>query len=278
MRTETEGTRTPCAVTELARPWGTITAAATGHGEAVVLLHPLAMSREFWAPAGRALANRFRVITVDARGHGESRWDGTPFSVADLADDVAAVIEELAPEGARVLGMSMGGCVALSLTERRPDLVRALVLADTTADYGPGKEDSWAARAATATGKPRAEQLDFQVDRWFSAGFGDRDPAAVRRVCDIFTATDSRAHAQACLALGEFAGTGFLPLIRCPALVVVGEQDQASPPSMARVLADGIAGAQLQIIPGVRHFSLIEAADQWPALADWLTCGRTSCL
>ena len=121
MRAETEGTRPPGAVTELARPWGTVTATATGHGEAVVLLHPLAMSREFWAPAGRALANRFRVITVDARGHGESRWDGTPFSVADLANDVAAVIEELAPDGARVLGMSMGGCVALSLTERRPD-------------------------------------------------------------------------------------------------------------------------------------------------------------
>jgi 3-oxoadipate enol-lactonase len=273
VRTENDA-RPPAAVTELGRPWGTITAEAAGQGEAVVLLHPLAMSREFWAPAARALAPRFRVITVDARGHGGSRWDGTPFSVADLADDVAAVCERLAPDGAHVLGMSMGGCVALSLAGRRPDLVRGLVLADTTADYGPDKAASWAARAAAATGKPRAEQLTFQVERWFSAGFAAAKPAEVERVCGIFVRTDSRAHAQACRALGAFDGAGFLPRVQCPALVLVGEHDQATPPAMARALSAGITRAELLVVPGVRHFALIEASDQWPRLSGWLSTSR----
>jgi 3-oxoadipate enol-lactonase len=274
MRTDTGGAPRPGAVTELRRPWGTITADETGAGQAVLLLHPLAMSREFWAAAVGALAPRFRVITVDARGHGTSRWDGTPFSVADLADDAAAVCEELAPDGAYVLGMSMGGCVALSLAGHRPDLVRGLVLADTTADYGPDKAASWAARAATAAGKSREEQLAFQVERWFSPAFAASDPGAVQRVCDIFVRTDSRAHAQACRALGDFAGTGFLPWVQCPALVVVGEHDQATPPAMARELADGIPGSELQVIPGARHMALIEASDRWPQLARWLARRR----
>jgi 3-oxoadipate enol-lactonase len=274
MRTGAGETRPAGSVTELARPWGTITAEVTGYGQAVVLLHPLAMSRAFWAPLARALAVRFRVITIDARGHGDSRWDGSPFSIADLARDAAAACEELAPDGGHVLGMSMGGCVALSLAEQRPDLVRGLVLADTTADYGPGKAASWAARAATATGKPRRDQLPFQIDRWFSAAFAARETAEVQRVCEIFTATDSQAHAQACRALGDFDGTGFLPWIQCPALVVVGEHDQATPPSMARALRDGIAGAELLVLPGVRHFALTEASGQWPRLARWLATRR----
>ena len=270
MRAGTDGPRPPAA-TELERSWGTIVADVTGHSEeAVVLLHPLAMSRAFWAPAARALAARFRVISVDARGHGDSRWDGTPFSIGDLADDVAAVCEELAPAGAHIVGMSMGGCVALSLAGGRPDLVRGLVLADTTADYGPDKAANWAARAAAATAKPRRDQLAFQVDRWFSPAFAGRAPAEVKRVCDIFAGTDSRAHAQACRALGAFDGTGFLPRILCRALALVGEHDQATPPAMARALRDGIAAAELLVIPGVRHFALIEARERWAQVSGWL--------
>lgn len=261
-------------MTELGRPWGTITADTTGHGDAVVLLHPLAMSRAFWAPAARALAARFHVITVDARGHGDSRWDGTPFSIADLADDVAAVCEELAPDGGYILGMSMGGCVALSLADRRPDLVRGLVLADTTADYGPDKAANWASRAAAAAGTPRRDQLAFQIDRWFSPGFASREPEEVQRVCDIFVSTDSRAHAQACRALGAFDGTGFLPWLQCPALVLVGEHDQATPPAMADALRDGIARAEGRVIPGARHFALIEARDWWTHVSGWLADRR----
>ena len=183
---------------------------------------------------------------------------------------MAAVCEELAPAGAYIVGMSMGGCVALSLADRRPDLVRGLVLADTTADYGPDKAANWAARAAAATGTPRRDQLAFQVDRWFSPAFAGREPAEVKRVCDIFVGTDSRAHTQACRALGAFDGTGFLPWILCPALVLVGEHDQATPPAMARALRDGIAAAELRVIPGVRHFALIEARERWAQVSGWL--------
>lgn len=225
----------------------------------VVLLHSLAMSGPLWAPLTERLAPHANVVAMDARGHGKSTWDGSPFTVADLAADTAALIESLDDGPVAVAGMSMGGCVAVALAGTRPELVDRLLLADTTADYGEDKESAWAQRAATATGKPRDRQLAFQVDRWFSPEFVERDPAEVARVSELFLATDSRAHAQACRALGAFDGRALLGAITADTLVVVGEHDYATPPAMARALAEGIPGARLEEFAGARHFSLFEA-------------------
>lgn len=120
------------------------------------------------------LAPHCRVIAPDARGHGASGWDGAPFSVPDLAEDVAALIDHLGAGPARVAGMSMGGCTAIALAVRHPDSVASLVLADTTADYGPAKAVTWAERAEKAVAVPREQQLAFQTDRWFSPASASR--------------------------------------------------------------------------------------------------------
>ncbi|HEY7597065.1 MAG TPA: alpha/beta fold hydrolase [Actinophytocola sp.] len=225
----------------------------------ILLLHSLAMSGELWRPLTGKLEPRARVVAMDARGHGESTWDGSPFTVEDLADDAAALLDELGDGPYAVAGMSMGGCVAVALAGRRPELVNRLVLADTTADYGPDKAQAWAQRAENAVAKPRDKQLELQLDRWFSPDFLEREPAEAKRVADLFLATDSRAHAAACRALGAFDGTALLPAIAADTLVVVGEHDYATPPAMAEALADGIPGAELRVFAGARHLSLFES-------------------
>jgi 3-oxoadipate enol-lactonase len=247
---------------------GTINVREHGHGDRrVVCLHALALSGQFWAPFGTSLAadHDARVLAVDARGHGASSWDGQAFSVDDMADDVAAVIEASGSGPAAVIGMSMGGCTALALALRRPDLVDRLVLADTTASYGPDREAKWAQRAQMAATKTRAEQIPFQPSRWFSPEFAQQDGAD--QVVQIFLGTRPEVHAAACLALGGFDRTEQLSQVTAPTLVLVGESDQATPPSMAQVLADGIPGARLQVVPGVRHFGLLERPDVWPSIA-----------
>jgi 3-oxoadipate enol-lactonase len=253
---------------------GTINVREFGDGSRrLFCLHALALSGEFWDPFAASLArdHDVRVLAVDARGHGESSWDGKPFSVEDMADDVAAVIEADGSGPASVVGMSMGGCTALALALRRPDLVDRLVLADTTACYGPDREAKWAERARMAATKTRAEQIPFQLTRWFSPDFAKQDGAD--RVVQIFLNTRPEVHAAACVALGGFDAAEQLAQVTAPTLVMVGETDEATPPAMAQTLADGIPGARLEVIPQARHFSLIERPDVWPSISRHIGVG-----
>lgn len=250
--------------------WGTLSAIDEGVGPAVVLLHPLAQCGEFWRPLIDELSPRFRVLAPDARGHGSSPWNGEAFSVPDLASDVATLLKHAVDRPAAVLGMSMGGCTAIALATRQPELVSRLVLADTTADYGPDKEQAWATRAQAAVEGPRGKQLGFQHERWFSPGFLASAPDEVARVSNLFLATDSQAHAAASRALGAYDDIDLLPEIQAPTLVVVGDEDYATPPDMARTLQQGIPDAQLQVLPETRHLSLIQNRTVWPRVINHL--------
>lgn len=235
-----------------------------GTGDPVVLLHPLAMSGELWEPLAAALSEKFDVLSLDLRGHGASGWDGRPFSIEDMALDVAEVLNALELGAVGMLGMSMGGSVAVTFAGLFPERVRSLVLADTTAWYGENAVTAWAERAQRAAGVPRAEQLPFQIDRWFSPAFLESDPQEVERVTQIFLRTDSKAHAAASIAMGRLDSRRLLPSVRATTLVMVGQEDYATPPAMAGELAGGIPGATLLPLPELRHMSLIER----PELAD----------
>ncbi|HEX4226486.1 MAG TPA: alpha/beta fold hydrolase, partial [Pseudonocardiaceae bacterium] len=229
-----------------------------GEGTPLVLLHPLALSAQLWTPLVQRLVEDHAVFAFDLRGHGRSDWDGNPFTISDLADDVVAALDRLGLESVRLAGMSMGGSVAMTLAGRHPDRVRSLLLADTTAWYGPDAPTAWAERAAKATGVPREQQLPFQLDRWFSEAFRAEHSEEVQRVARIFLATASPAHAAASVAMGALDARELLPAITAPTLVLVGEHDYATPPAMATVLADTIPNATLRVLPTVRHLSLIE--------------------
>jgi len=241
------------------RSWGGLHYLDEGSGPLVVLLHPLATSGGVWWQLIEELTPEFRVVAPDARGHGASTWNGVPFSIPDLADDVAALVERLDAGPARVAAASMGGCTAIALAIRHPGVVDSLVLADTTADYGPDKTAAWAERAEKAVSVPREKQLGFQRDRWFSPGFLERHPAEVDRVSRIFTTTDSRAHAAACHALGGYDDASRLSEITASTAVLVGADDYATPPSMAEALHAGIAHSVLHVLPDTRHLSLVES-------------------
>ena len=240
------------------------------HGRPVVLLHPLAMAGEIWDPMAHRLAADRRVLATDARGHGESDWDGADFTIEDLAEDTASIIESVADEPVDVVGLSMGGSTAIVLAASRPELVRRLVLADTTACYGPGRVAKWAERAENAVRKPREQQLTFQLERWFSERFRQESPAEVDRVAAIFLRTNSAAHAAACRAFGAMDSTDRLAEIGAGTLVLVGAEDYATPPVMAERIAKEIPGAEFHVLANTRHFSLVERPELWPVVTEHL--------
>jgi 3-oxoadipate enol-lactonase len=249
------------AIQATRRQAATLSLLRQGIGEPLVLLHPLAMAGELWAPLAERLADTFDVLSVDLRGHGESKWDGTQFSIDEMAEDLADALDALELPAAHLLGMSMGGGVAMTFAGRYPERVRSLVLADTTAWYGENAPTAWRERAEKAAGTARADQLPFQLDRWFSPEFRDTRPKEVNRVADIFLRTDSRVHAAASIAMGSLDARPLLPEVRASTLVLVGEHDYATPPAMSSELAAAIPDATLRVLPNVRHMSLIEQPD-----------------
>jgi 3-oxoadipate enol-lactonase len=246
-----------------------------GRGHPLVLLHPLALSGQAWGGYAGRLASSFEVITPDARGHGNSGWDGQPFGLTDLGDDVAALLDGLGIASAFVTGMSMGGSTAVNFAGRYPARVDGLVLADTTAWYGDNAAATWAARAEGVVATPREQQVTFQADRWFTEEFRQRNPDEVSRVVGIFLRTDSRAHAAACRALGTMDSRDLLPGITAPTLVITGEEDYATPPAMGQAIADGVARGSAQVLPSLRHLSLIEAPGLARLTAEFLTAAGT---
>ena len=228
-----------------------------GAGPALVLLHPFPFSRTVWAGIADALAVHRRVIAVDARGFGESPRTG-PFAIADIADDVAGLLDRLAIARATVLGMSMGGYAALAFATRHRDRLSALVLADTRAAadsrrdprraHGRARHHRGRGCARLPRGLPAAPAVAEGPAR---AG---RPPARARR----------DAAPPACAPASRRCATGptaprELGAIACPTLVVCGEDDQVTPAAEMKQIAAAISGARFVPIANAGHLSHIEA-------------------
>jgi len=155
----------------------------------------------------------------------------------------------------------MGGCVAQAFAGHYADRVKALGLIDTTAWYGPDAPKNWAERAATARSKGLSGMVDFQITRWFGDKFRMERPDTARDMAEIFLANDVDCYAATCVMLGEADLRSFLPSLRVPVAVIVGDEDYATPVAMAQQLHDAIHGSTLTIIPGGRHLTPVECPD-----------------
>jgi pimeloyl-ACP methyl ester carboxylesterase len=228
-----------------------------GAGSPVVLLHPFPFARGIWSDLTDVLAARHRVISVDARGFGETPLGEQGYGIDDLADDVAALLAELGVARAAVLGMSMGGYTALAFAVRHPERLAALIVCDARA--GADSPETRKARDG-AIGRIRSTgsgpYLDGSLARLLS-------PTAPAELVNFLRArADSRA---ASLIAGIEAlrdrpdRTGQLGTIRVPTLAIRGSDDQVTPAVDMQQMAGAIAGATLVTVPGAGHLSHIEA-------------------
>ena len=232
----------------------------------VVMLHEglgsVAMWRDF--PHRVAHATGRDVVVYSRAGYGRSSAASLPHGVRYMHDEaltiLPALLDALGIARCSLLGMSMGGCIAMTFAAQNPERVDRLMLCDTTAFYGPDASVKWEERAHAAETKTRDEQIPFQIDRWFSETFRKQRPDVVEHTADVFRSTRREAHAAACRALGSFDFRARLGAILAPTLVATGEGDYATPPPMGRALADGIRNAELDLVPDVRHMAVLESA------------------
>jgi 3-oxoadipate enol-lactonase len=243
-------------------------------GPEVVLLHSLALDHTLWGDIAAELSNDFRLFLVDLPGHGASRNVAVD-SIEAVSDLVADALRDAPCGPAVVVGLSLGGCVAQAIAARHPDLVRALILADTTAWYGASAQIRWAERADRAAAEGLASLADFQLTRWFTAEYRRTHPEACAQLLATFRANDLDRYRDTCRAMGAMDLRTVLGRISAPTTVLVGDQDEATPPPMAQELRNGIQGATLRVIPACKHLSAIERPEALTAVIRELSAGRS---
>lgn len=223
----------------------------------LVLLASIGTTSEMWAPCVGALAEQFRVIRIDTRGHGRSTLGhgGGPCTLADLAADVLGVLDDLAVRRAHLAGVSLGAMTALWLAAREPTRVGRLALLCTTAR--PDAE-RYRARAAAVREGGMAVVADIPRRLWVTAGLAERDPALVAGLEAMQAGVDAEGYAQCCDALAGTDLRADLARVAAPTLVVAGADDPAAPVPELRAIADGITGARLVVLPDAAHIAPVE--------------------
>ncbi len=233
-----------------------------GVGLPVIFLHAFPLNRRMWEGELTALLGeaRYRLVALDWRGFGESEITNEISTMELFADDVAGLMDVLGMQNAVLCGLSMGGYAAFAFLRKYPQRVGGLILADTrpgadTPEAQANREN--VARIAETQGTGAI--ADLQVPRLLSEYTRQQHPDVEARVRQLIDEATPRGIAAASRGMAQRAdSTDLLAGITCPTLVIVGEQDALTPPTVAQDYASRIPGAQYVVIPQAGHLSNLE--------------------
>jgi 3-oxoadipate enol-lactonase len=215
------------------------------------------------ADAGPALAGRYRVLRYDTRGHGRSEGPAGAYTLEQLADDAAALMDHLGIERAVWIGFSMGGMIGQVFALRHAARVQALVLADTTSEHHATPQSIWDERIRVAREHGMQPLVQAAIGRWFTQAFRDACPDAVAPIAAAIASTSVNGWAGCCAAISAVHTTPHLRDIACPALVMVGEHDIGTPLASALTIQRQLHDAVLVVIADAAHMTCIEQPAQF---------------
>lgn len=239
-----------------------------GEGPPIVFLHAFPLNRTMWIAQEAALAPQHRVITVDLRGHGESDAPLWHYSLDQAADEVQGLLDHLAVRQALFVGLSMGGYILFAFYRKYPELVRAMVLADTRAqaDTAEGKVGRFQMAQVAYTRGPSAI-ADIMIPKLLSPATIQTRPEIVQRVRAMIEGNQISGIAGDLMAMAERPDSvALLQQITCPTQIIVGALDQATPPADAKLMADQIPNARLALVPNAAHLANLEQPDAFTRL------------
>jgi 3-oxoadipate enol-lactonase len=223
---------------------------------ALIFSNSLGSDLRIWDPVVPYLAHDCRLVRYDTRGHGLTEAPSPPYTIGDLAGDVAGLMVALDIQQAVVCGLSVGGVIAQQLAIDYPHRVRALILCDTGARIGTTA--SWEERIGIVRTQGIAALAKPSMERWFSAEFRRRRSADVRGYANMVSRTAADGYIGTCCALRDADLSRAAAAIDKLTLVLCGEEDIATPPELARQLAGIIPNARLSLLAGAAHISCVE--------------------
>jgi 3-oxoadipate enol-lactonase len=233
-----------------------------GEGPPIVLLHPFPAHHELWLPAAEALASRYRLILPDLRGHGDSGVGQGPATMAKHAADLARICDHEEVGRAVFAGVSIGGYVLFEFWRRYRGRVAAFLLCDTRAQADTAEGRAGRLQSATDVLERGTEPfVENMIPRLFGkTTLGSRPDlvAGARKMMMKMSAADIAEVQKGMAERPDSVPT--LKTINVPTLVVVGDEDVLSPVADAELMRQGIAGAQMKVIPRGGHYAVWEQA------------------
>jgi 3-oxoadipate enol-lactonase len=234
-------------------------------GLPVVLVHGMVFDHRMWLPQIAALRKNFRIIAYDVRGHGKSAVGDGQYTYRMFVEDLVAVLDHLKIERAALCGLSMGGSIALRTVELYPERVRALVLCDCHGAADSNDAKYWRELAINAIKRNGlAAFSDDFVRKIFAPHTFSSRPEMVEMIRSTIIGTSPLAICGALLAQAARTDTtSIFPHINVPTLLLVGEEDTLTPPSLMRSMHEKIPESELRIISGAGHISNLENPDEF---------------
>jgi 3-oxoadipate enol-lactonase len=254
---------------------GTVNATVAGKGTPLFLFHSLLSDRASFDAVVPELAKSFRVIVPELPGFGRSQ--AVAGGLADIADRMAEAVKDAAGGAAPiVLGNGYGGFVALQMAVRYPTIASRFVFADCGAAFSEPGREAFRNMAAASKAKGLAAISEVAMRRLFAPDFQAQHPDLMADRRAAFLRTNEDVFRAACTQLAELDLRPELNKVRAPALVVVGEEDEATPPPMSHELAALLPDAQLKVIPGCAHVPQLQAPGIFlETIADFLPATQT---
>ncbi|MCG6538431.1 MAG: alpha/beta hydrolase, partial [Syntrophales bacterium LBB04] len=239
-----------------------------GAGTPLFLVGGFTMVKEMWSPLADMFAQQYLVITFDNRGVGASTVPDTDFTAADMAADVVGLMDHLGHDKAHVFGVSLGGLIAQMLVLDHADRVRKAVLGCTThgGRHAIAQDPEVLALLASAADPtiPAEEAIRKRMSVNLAERFQREQPQKVEEFVQMalrHQPTPKGAQGQM-KALSFFNVKRRLGEIRCPVLVITGDEDKMVPPGNSQLLAEGISGAELYIMQDAGHSFFRERPDE----------------
>lgn len=226
-------------------------------------MHGLGLNRLSWQWQVPALVQTCRVITYDLYGHGNSSVPPRAPSLALFSEQLRELLQHLGIAKADILGFSLGGMIARRFAMDHGDMVRSLGILHSAHARDTKAHEAIQARVVQAATDGPAATVEAALQRWFTDSFRLTHPDLMNEVRKWILANPKDVYAPIYQVLVD--GVSELvaprPPIACPTLVMTAEEDHGNSPAMSRAIADDIVGAELVILPGLRHMALVEAPE-----------------
>lgn len=246
-------------------------------GPVVCFCHSLASDGGMWAEQmPPLLAEGYQVLRLDMRGHGGSDPVAGPYTMQELADDVAVALDVLNFDKVHFVGLSIGGMLGQAFAVKHGQRLHSAMLCDTSPASPPGASGAWAPRIEAVTKANSVAPLaDATMERWFTPAFKQADPRRWKQIHQTIAGTTAQGYLGCAAAILGLDMIPSLPSVKAPTLVVCGADDEGTPPAGNRRIAELIPGGRYEEIADARHFPNVERAGAFNRiLLGWLGARR----